>query len=199
MANSTADIASVEVLLARTASSLGGSAATSLAQEMDRLTGQLGRLQSVNEAALESVRTNTQVVKASTTTTSSAKDDGRSVAGTVLSVLGTGLGLSPLISGIARLFGGGGGGASEIPPVVKFALPGSLNVNAGVGSSGPGAFGVDYGQGGLPRAVVSPQQITVQVQAMDSRSFMDHSDEIAMAVRQAMLESGVLNDVVREA
>jgi hypothetical protein len=34
---------------------------------------------------------------------------------------------------------------------------------------------------------------------MDSRSFMDHSDEIAMAVRQAMLESGVLNDVVREA
>jgi hypothetical protein len=34
---------------------------------------------------------------------------------------------------------------------------------------------------------------------MDSRSFLDHSGDIAMAVRQAMLESSVLNDVVREA
>jgi len=37
------------------------------------------------------------------------------------------------------------------------------------------------------------------VQAMDSKSFLDHSADIAMAVRQAMLESSVLNDVVREA
>jgi hypothetical protein len=34
---------------------------------------------------------------------------------------------------------------------------------------------------------------------MDSRSFLDHSNEIALAVRHAMLESDVLNDVVREA
>jgi hypothetical protein len=34
---------------------------------------------------------------------------------------------------------------------------------------------------------------------MDSRSFFDHSNDIALAVRQAMLESSVLNDVVREA
>jgi hypothetical protein len=39
----------------------------------------------------------------------------------------------------------------------------------------------------------------VQVQAMDSQSFLDHSGDIAMAVRQAMLQSSVLNDVVREA
>ena len=32
-------------------------------------------------------------------------------------------------------------------------------------------------------------QITVQVQAMDSQSFLDHSNDIALAVRQAMLES----------
>ena len=42
-------------------------------------------------------------------------------------------------------------------------------------------------------------QITVQVQAMDSQSFLDHSNDIALAVRQAMLESSVLNDVIREA
>ena len=41
-------------------------------------------------------------------------------------------------------------------------------------------------------------QITVQVQAMDSQSFLDHSDDIAQAVRQAMLQSSVLNDVIRE-
>ena len=40
------------------------------------------------------------------------------------------------------------------------------------------------------------QQITVQVQAMDSQSFLDHSDDIAQAVRQAMLNMSSLNDVV---
>jgi hypothetical protein len=32
---------------------------------------------------------------------------------------------------------------------------------------------------------------------MDSQSFLDHSTDIAMAVRQAMLESNVLNDVIQ--
>ncbi len=31
---------------------------------------------------------------------------------------------------------------------------------------------------------------------MDSRSFLDHSDDIAQAVRQAMLNMNSLNDVV---
>jgi hypothetical protein len=33
---------------------------------------------------------------------------------------------------------------------------------------------------------------------MDSRSFLEHSDEIARAVREAMLNSHALNDVVSE-
>jgi hypothetical protein len=33
---------------------------------------------------------------------------------------------------------------------------------------------------------------------MDSQSFLDHSQDIALAVRQAMLETTVLNDVIRE-
>jgi len=40
--------------------------------------------------------------------------------------------------------------------------------------------------------------VTVQVQAMDSRSFLDHSAEIARAVREAMLNMHSLNDVVSE-
>jgi hypothetical protein len=157
-------------------------------------------LQSVNQAAVESTRSNTQAVQGSGAGTGGT---GRSVGGTILSALGTGLGVSPLLSGVLRLFGGSGGGSGEPSPLVKFELPVARNVSAGISDAVPGAaFAVDYAQGGAPRAVtqaVAGPQITVQVQAMDSRSFMDHSNDIAMAVRQAMLESSVLSDVVREA
>ncbi len=202
MANPIADeVGSVEAVLAAATAPLGGSATGDLSVQMERLTTQLQQLQTVNQAALESTRTNTQAVQATTTSSKSSGSSGSSIANTVLSVLGTGLGLSPLISGIVHLFGGGGGGSSEPPPLVKFALPSSQSVNAGVSSGAPGqAFSVDYAQGGLPRPVAnSAPNITVQVQAMDSRSFLDHSNDIALAVRQAMLESSVLNDVVREA
>ena len=73
----------------------------------------------------------------------------------------------------------------------------------------PGGFSpIGYGQGGNPRltggenrAGVSPAyspQVTIQVQAMDSRSFMDHSDDIARAVRDAMLNMHPMNDVVND-
>ena len=65
---------------------------------------------------------------------------------------------------------------------------------------GQGPFAVDYGQGNTPRPVVNNSpQVTVQIQALDSKSIMDRSQDIAQAVRAAMLESGVLSDVVREA
>jgi hypothetical protein len=44
----------------------------------------------------------------------------------------------------------------------------------------------------------APAQITVTVQAMDTQSFLDRSDDIARAVKRAMLESSSLNDVVSE-
>jgi hypothetical protein len=129
---------------------------------------------------------------------------GGSIGSTLLEVLGGGLGLSPLLAGIASLFGGGGDRSTPVP-LTKFALPPSIQATGGVNESGGQAFAVDNPQGGLPRAAPTggqasaPAQITVQVQAMDSKSFLDHSGDIAMAVRQAMLESSVLNDVVREA
>ena len=46
-----------------------------------------------------------------------------------------------------------------------------------------------------PRAVPS---ISIQVNAMDSRSFLDHSHDIALAVRDAMLNMNALNDVVND-
>jgi hypothetical protein len=43
-----------------------------------------------------------------------------------------------------------------------------------------------------------PAQITIQVQTIDSKSFLDHKDEIAGAVREAMLSMHSLNDMVGE-
>ena len=172
-----------------------------LNEQIARLADQLQQLQTENQAATESVQ-------ASSRTTAGGTSSGQSIGGTLLDVFGAGLGLSPLISGLANLFGGSGDSStsSSIPaPLTKFALPPSIQVNGGVSESGRPAFAVDNPQAGIPRAAPAggqsgaPAQITVQVQAMDSQSFLDHSTDIAMAVRQAMLQSSVLNDVVREA
>ena len=176
-----------------------GTAGSDVTEQLSRLTQGLQQLQTVGQAQAESIKDNTRAVDQNST----SKADGSSVAGTVgkavQGVFGSGLGLSPLISGLVSLFGGGGG-ASAPPALIRFALPPAIAVDAGVSESVPRAFGVDYAQGGQPRPVTAPApQITVQVQAMDSRSFLDHSTDIAMAVRQAMLESSVLSDVIREA
>ena len=164
-------------------------ASESLSEAIAELAEQLRRLPADRETSSAPVR-------------SSGSGSGPSLGNTLLDVFGSGLGLSPLISGIASLFGGGGDSANPAP-LARFALPPAIQVNAGVSENGGPAFAVDYPQGGIFRPVSWPAQpaaqITVQVQAMDSRSFLDHSSEIAMAVRQAMLESSVLNDVVREA
>jgi hypothetical protein len=50
----------------------------------------------------------------------------------------------------------------------------------------------------VPATPFYTSPITVQVQALDSQSFMDHSDDIARAVREAILNSHSLNDAVSE-
>lgn len=49
-------------------------------------------------------------------------------------------------------------------------------------------------------AVAGPNatQVTVNIQAMDSRSFLDRSQDIAQAVREAMLNMHSINDVVND-
>ena len=165
----------------------------SLSGEIAKLAEQLGQLQMAGQAASESLQAGS----------SRAANGSSPVGATFLDVFGAGLGLSPLLSGIASLLGRGGSGNNPTAPdpLMKFALPPSIQANAGVSESGGAAFAVDQPQGGLPRPApaAAPAQITVQVQAMDSKSFLDHSADIALAVRQAMLASSVLNDVVREA
>lgn len=151
-----------------------------------------------------------------------ANSTGQSAASTALSIASTvlesGLGLVPLISGLLGIFGGGGSPAP--PPLVKYAMPERMNFESA--DTGGGISGADYDQSGMPRAYGGAQdgwnappamgvgaggatptggsgpQITVNVQAMDTQSFLDHSSEIAQAVRQAMLNLSSINDVVNE-
>jgi hypothetical protein len=193
-------------------SSGGGSTAASLAD----VASQIGQLQRSNAAETQS--RNAQVAASTAAGNSSG---GGSIAASIAStVLKSGFGLVPLISGLLGLFGGGGTPAPA--PLLKYVLPAPIpfqtaETEAGVGSA-------DYDQMGMPRmygagaasgtAPASPAslasssggdasgrpapQITVNVQAMDARSFLDHSNEIARAVRDAMLNLNAINDVVND-
>jgi hypothetical protein len=96
----------------------------------------------------------------------------------------------------------GSGGSSTRAPLEPFIMPPSLNVDATGGTATGGQLaGSDYGADGLPRPQTTSQaasSVTVQVNAMDSRSFLDRSNDIATAVRQAILSSHSINDVLSE-
>jgi len=107
--------------------------------------------------------------------------------------------LSPILSGLARLFGGRG---SEPPPsLALYSAPPPLHVDGAITAGGRGTVHpVAYDQYGMPRAARAEAMppITIQVQAIDSRSFLDHSGEIANAVREALLNAHSLGDIVTE-
>jgi hypothetical protein len=175
----------------------GLSGGDSLDTHMTSLADQLQQQQTINDALMQQT-----LAAMAPPASGGGSSGGDSILGTIGGalggVLGGGLGLAPLVSGIAGLFGGGDSSAPAALPTYMAPLP--INLDAGFSEGGGGAFGVDSAQGGAPRAMTnSPSsQITVQVQAMDSQSFLDHSGDIALAVRQAMLQSSVLNDVIRE-
>jgi hypothetical protein len=172
---------------------------SALTNQLTTITTQLQELQTINQSQMASIVANTSAVSANTSAKGTGTSTAGSVGNTLLDVLGLGSGLSPLISGLISLFGGGGGG--QPTAVTPYIQPLAVNLQAGFsGSTAAGASGVDYGEGGQPRqtTAASAQQITVQVQAMDSQSFLDRSNDIAAAVRKAMLETSALNDVIRE-
>jgi predicted nucleotide-binding protein len=86
------------------------------------------------------------------------------------------------------------------PPLIieatnpRGAITGSTWAATGARASGTEASAEPIKQEAAPAA----PQITIQVQAMDSRSFLDHSGDIARAVREAMLNMHSLNDVIND-
>ncbi|MBI1792246.1 MAG: hypothetical protein HYR60_32385 [Acidobacteria bacterium] len=160
-----------------------------LAEALGEAARRLVSLTAVNETLAEAVASNTEAVASNTAAqggSSLAKAIGKAASGEVL-----GSGLLPLFSTLMRVFGGGQPEAP--PPLVRYTPPPPVRLDVDRERLAP----VDYGQDGRPRAIETPQ-ITVQVQAMDSRSFLDHSHEIARAVREAMLEMHPINDVVSD-
>ncbi len=148
---------------------------------------------------------------------SSGSSGGSSILSLVSSALGGGLGMIPLVSGLIGLFGGG---SSQPPPLEKYVKPDQLYFT---GADTPGGVeDADYDQYGMPRlysdttTTAASQSsslstagtsgsgssagapINVTIQALDSQSFLDRSNDIAQAVRQAMLTSSPINDVVND-
>ena len=169
----------------------GAAQSGSVADQLTSLSTQLQQLSAVND-----ILTQQELAYAAQPTTTGSSGGG-AVLDTIGSVLKGGLGLSSLVTGLMGLFGGGG---SAPPPITPYLAPMPIQTDAGFSNAGGGVpFGADFAQGNSPRAMTggSAAPITVQVHAMDSQSFLDHSQDIALAVRQAMLESTVLNDVIR--
>ncbi len=186
-----------------------GSSGADFGKIMEGLTGEvavLGKaLVDVKDASVQQTSTIEQ------NTTALAEGSAarlREAARAVSSVIGAG-------SGWLNLMGGLGAAASGIsklisrnntdpePELPLYSQPASIRTEAALPSEERnGLLSVSYGQDGFARATPRPAtivpQVTVQVQAMDSRSFLDHSNEIARAVRDAVLNMHSLNDVMAE-
>lgn len=170
---------------------------------LDTVARQLEQLRLATQGQAAAVGDNTQAI---VDNTFAQVRGGTSAAGEVAKTasrwLGGGLSVTPLVSGLLRLFRGS---KPEPPPALPVYLrPAALNLQATTSSSsGDRLHPVDYDQSGLPRRIQPPvpshgPQVTVQIQAIDSQSFLDHRDQIARAVREAMLNAHSLNDVVNE-
>jgi hypothetical protein len=126
---------------------------------------------------------------------------GFSIASTVMKTLGMATGVGPVVTGLLKLFGGSDGPKEPVFAPIPYSLPEQVSVDAGLAADrsfvGIG-YGANGGARGLNTARPAAPQIQINVQAMDSRSFADHSDDIARAVREAMLQSHSLNDVIAE-
>ena len=176
------------------------SAATPSGSEVGRLVAEVEQLRRAV--------TDTASTQASAKAVSGAResDDGNSTASTVLKTIGMVTGIGPIATGLLSLFGSKSSSEPSFP-TMPFEPPPPIALEAGLGADRQ-FTGISYAADGSPRSTSSNSNaghasrsvppIQINVQAMDSRSFLDRSDDIARAVREAMLHSHALNDVVSE-
>ena len=160
-----------------------------------RGTGDLGRLAAQVDQLQRSIRPAIAPVALKTksnSTGSTAAGTGSSGIVKIISQVLGGSGLGSIVSGIAGLFAGGTPDAPA--PLYRFSLPQSVSVEAGVTRRGQ-FVPVHYSQNGQARPNETPRPAPHAI-AVDTRWFMDHSEDIASAVKEAMLHSHSINDVV---
>jgi hypothetical protein len=172
-----------------------------LSASLSRAGSEIAQLRASYQQQVDLIKANTQALQNSTSGQGS-RSALSSVGGALSGIFGGALGfLSPVISGITRLFGGG---SSEPVVLPTYTAPPPVSIG-GILHSGPTAD-APVANTAAPAAqtqqtsgtsTYSPQ-ITVHVNAMDSQSFMDRSADIANAVREAMLNNHPINGVVAD-
>ena len=172
----------------------GGS---SLSPALSEAASEIARLREVYQQQADLITANTQALQ--TSQNSGGKSAASVIGSTASSVLGGSLGLlSPIVSGLLGLFGSHSATPQPLPvytPPPPVAIDAVLRGNAQPASSSQAAA--------TPAAPAQSQsaqapQITVNVSAMDSQSFMDRSTDIANAVREAMLNNHPINGVISD-
>ena len=174
-----------------------GAVSSSTADSTAPLTAAVEELRLIAHVQVGTADQNSSTISSSSQSNSGGSSTLNTIGSVAASVFENGLGLGPLISGLGSLFGGNGGSTAP-PPFSSYTAPESVRFEGDVYR---GANSTDWGgSGGTQTGAPLPTstQITVQVNAIDSQSFLDHSQDIANAVRQAMLNSNSLNDVVSD-
>jgi hypothetical protein len=172
-----------------------------LPTEMDRLSEQMDQLRQVALTQADRLRENTSAISSVPRQATEKVSSGASLGSTVARTVGTTLGISPIITGLTKLFGLFNK-PEPLPELTPLVMPKSLRLEAGLEAKSQDFVPISYSAEGKVRSAepmrAPSATIQIQVNAMDSKSFMDHSDDIARAVKEAMLHSHSLNDVVNE-
>jgi hypothetical protein len=169
-----------------------------LAASLSQAGQQIQQLQTAYQQQANLITENTQALQSNTSSKSGTSAGG--VLGGIASNLLGGFGLlSPIISGIASLFGG----SSSPAPLPIYTPPPPVSISGVVQATPVPSQSSGSGAGSAPSSSSGNQtsnstQITVNVSAMDSQSFMDRSNDIASAVREAMLNMHPINNVVAD-
>ena len=105
-------------------------------------------------------------------------------------------GLNPILGSVLRLFGGGS--ESVAVPLAAAPRPEAKRYEFGFESSEPGYFQIDRdaSSGLRERQQAGQPTVIVNVDTIDSRSFLERTPEIAEAVRRAVLEAEGLRGVL---
>jgi hypothetical protein len=167
------------------------------------LSGMISQLESSNQSLASQISN-------SVNKTATGSSGSSSVAGALLNAVNpvsssrstnilTSLFLGPLWRGLFSLFGGGGGDQQEVPltrytfpAATQTAVGATLRADGGTANLRTDAFG-------LSQATPAPQQsINISIQALDARSIVDRSDDIAAALKQALLSNHEINDSLGE-
>lgn len=196
-------------VLAKAAAVLWPSTASSFEDIIRGLILELGQLRSAGQQQAKATSENTTALIENTAAQLRQTGGSAAAARAIGGIISSGLGMAPVLGALARLFRPSE--QEKVSPLVKYIGPPTIhfegvvsrladyrsegNMPGNIHGIFPGEWPVEANRTGFePRTV----NITVQVHAMDSRSFVEHSWEIAQAVKEAMLEAHALNDVVME-